>query len=31
VPVVRDILEPPGTRIHGTIILSPGRVLHASR
>lgn len=26
VPVVRDILEPPGTRIHGTLILSPGRV-----
>jgi hypothetical protein len=26
VPVVRDILEPPGTRSHGTLILSPGRV-----
>jgi Beta-lactamase len=26
VPVVRGILEPPGTRMHGTLILSPGRV-----
>jgi hypothetical protein len=26
VPVVRDILQPPDTHIHGTLILSPGRV-----
>jgi hypothetical protein len=26
VPTVRDILEPPGTRMHGTLILSPGQV-----